>query len=231
MLTDEQRQKGYLALLPTIEDLEKAHALVLHKEAINSMDMYGLPYRICMDQYKKYDTNYRKKYCTLNYCYPLPGYERDKVIPVNACDFIAPNRPNNTLIDNFSVDNIKDDVKGRVIAYMNDIQPWHIFDNKWKYYFIHFLVGYDFNTFREFDFYGTTGEHTKDDIVLLRNMYSRMQCEYLENPGNYMQSEPLITDYDIGNYTDVPFKVIWNDKERKEIECLEEQLNIHNGDY
>ena len=56
MLTEEQKAKGRIALLPSIEDFEKSRALERHKQACKGMTLYGLPYRVYLDYLKRWET-------------------------------------------------------------------------------------------------------------------------------------------------------------------------------
>lgn len=226
MLTKEQQHKAQMKILEQMwDDIEKAQALENHKQSQRAMNEYGLPYRVYLD-YLKSD-KYRD--CVrINPCYPFPGYEVDSLMYIPTDDFIHPNNDGKpiALADLFSINALKDDTKQIVLKYIAEHRQWVINDDRWKYYFLHFLVGYDFKSFNEVDFWGTKGTMHPGDIQLLRNVYTRLQKEYTDNPGNYMQSEPLLSDYDEDKYHGKPFLIAWSREELEEKQSLEYKMKV-----
>ena len=232
MLTDEQRMKAEVALLPNMEDLEKMLAYERHEKAVGSMDRYGLPYRVYLDYLKRWDDMgiyERGNTVKINRMYPLCGYPIDK-IPTFTLDDLR----QETQVDErgyskylpFAWETLSDDAQVKATTATEPLLPWHPFDEKWRYYFLHFLTGYQFDTFTEFDFYGTQGEHEKGDISLLQKTFARWQREYAENPKAYMQEEPTTTPAEKAKYTDRPYNVLWDKNTLIERERLTNQMGI-----
>ena len=204
MLTEEQKRKAVYALLPTIEDLERAHAFELHKQACRGMDLYGLPYRVYLDYLKYWDKNdmpyeERATYVMINPGYPEDGYPVDRVRVVTPDDLDMSNIPRNEngSIDIYAFDDIctlKTSVQKEILHDIEPLRKWKIHDDNWKRYFSHFLVGYDFERFTEFDFSGNTGKMTPEDLELLRHIYARVLKEYEDRVlDGYLTEEPRTT--------------------------------------
>lgn len=235
MLTDEQKRKAVYALLPTIEDLERAHAFNLHKQAVKGMNLYGLPYRVYLDYLKRIDNMTYEESNTIvlvNPCYPDDGYPIDKVRVVTPDDLDMGNVPRdeNGKTDILPFDDIctlKTSVQNEIIHTIEPLRKWKILDDNWKRYFSHFLKGYDFMRFTEFDFSGSTGKMTPEDLGMLQHLYARVLDEY-ENgaPDDYLTEEPVTTEERKRRYTDKPYRVLWDKDTIEEREHLTEQLGI-----
>ena len=237
MLTEEQKAKGQIALLPTIEDFEKARALDRHNEAVRGMELYGLPYRCYLDYLKYWDNNdmpYEERitYVMINPCYPEEGYPLDKVRVVTPDDIDMDNAPRNEkgrieILPFEDISTLKLSVQKEILHDIEPLRKWKILDDNWKRYFSHFLKGYDFESFTEFDFAGTSGQMGKEDLGLLRNIYARVLKEY-ENKAldNYIEEEPRTTPERLKRYTNNPYRVVWDKKTIVERENLTEQLGI-----
>lgn len=235
MLTDEQREKAVYALLPTVADLEKAHAFNLHKQAVRGMELYGLPYRVYLDYLKRIDNMDYEESSTIvkvNPCYPDEGYPMDKIRVVTPDDLDMSNVPRNEngCIDILPFDDmctLKTSVQNEILHDIEPLRKWKILDDNWKRYFSHFLEGYKFEEFTEFDFTGETGKATKEDIELLRHIYERVRDEY-ENgaPDDYLTEEPRTTEERKRMYSDRPYRVLWDKDTIEEREQLTEQLGI-----
>ena len=236
MLTDEQKWKAQIALLPRVEDLERAHekehALELHKQACTGMELYGLPYRVYLDYLKNWDNNgmiyeERLTYVLINPCYPDEGYPLDKVKRVTPDD-IDESKLTPHILPFDSIDTLKKQVQNEIIRdVIEPLRKWKILDDNWKRYFSHFLVGYDFESFTEFDFSGTTGKMTPNDLGLLRNIYARVLKEYEDRVlDGYLTEEPRTTKERRKQYTDKPYRVLWDRDTIEERENLTKQLGI-----
>lgn len=235
MLTDEQKEKAVYALLPTVADLEKAHAFNLHKQAVRGMELYGLPYRVYLDYLKRIDNMDYEESSTIvkvNPCYPDEGYPMDKIRVVTPDDLDMSNVPRNEngCIDILPFDDmctLKTSVQNEILHDIEPLRKWKILDDNWKRYFSHFLEGYKFEEFTEFDFTGETGKATKEDIELLRHIYERVRDEY-ENgaPDDYLTEEPRTTEERKRMYSDRPYRVLWDKDTIEEREQLTEQLGI-----
>lgn len=208
MLTAEQANAATKALLP---DQDKYLAYIQHKEACKAMSRYHIPYRVYLDYLKRPDKILKdnKCYIKINPLYPKPGYKSDEIKAVCAdCDFKPQEeQEESTAVDEgrYSLDNLKPEVQREVLRIIEPMKMWGFMDDKWKYYFLHFLKGYDFNTFTEFDFSGTNGEMTAPDLGLLKNIYERLSWEYNQSPDDYMNDEPTISISEYGMYRNEPF--------------------------
>ena len=235
MLTEEQKRKAVYALLPTVEDLERAHAFNLHKQAVKGMELYGLPYRVYLDYIKRIDNmdyEERSTIVLVNPCYPDEGYPLDKVRVVTPDDLDMSNVPRNDkgCIDILPFDDmctLKTSVQNEIIHTIEPLRKWKILDDNWKRYFSHFLVGYDFMRFTEFDFSGITGKMTPEDLGMLQHLYARVLDEYEERVlDDYLTEEPRTTEERKRRYSDKPYRVLWDKDTIEEREHLTEQLGI-----
>lgn len=227
MLTQEQRDKAKLKLLEQeLLDIEKAVALANHEQAQSSFYDYGLPYRVFLDYLKqpRNDNN-----VPINHCYPLPGFELSKRVNVTTNDFDLSKMDSDIPLcfnEVFCVENLKADKKAEVLRFIEDSRTWkQTGDTEWQRIFAHFLNGYDFSKFTEFDFLGTTNTLTQSDLGLLQKVYERYQEDYLQNPNDYIQSEPLLADY-VGQFGSSPYIIHFTDEEKRESEELEKQILV-----
>lgn len=205
MLTQEQAHAASLALLP---DLEKYKAFRQYKQACKGMEKYGLPFRVYLDYLKRPYTELagNQRYIKINPLYPKAGYKTDELLSVCPDDFIPRDAENITLDENaYPFENLKPEIQKEIAKRIDPVRVWKQYDKKWERYFLHFLKGYDFRNFTEFDFYGVNGEHTDEDIQLLKGVYSRLQHEYERNPNEYMNDEPVISASEYELYHDEPF--------------------------
>jgi len=231
MLTDEQKWKAQIALLPTVADFEKAHALSLHKQACEEgMSLYGLPFRVYLDYLKRWDdmsAEERYTYVDINPCYPDEGYPLDKVRVVTPDDIDEDSISAKVLpFDNIGT--LKKEIQAEIMRdIVEPLRKWKPLDDNWKRYFSHLLVGYDFEKFTEFDFTGETGKATKEDIELLRHIYARVLNEYEDRVlDDYLTEEPRTTKERKRKYIDKPYRVLWDKDTIRERETLTEQLGI-----
>jgi hypothetical protein len=236
MLTDEQKQKAVYALLPSIEDLERAHVFELHKQAVKEgMRLYGLPFRVYFDYLKRIDNmgyEERNNIVLINPCYPEEGYPLDKIRIVTLDDLDMSNIPRDDngymdLLPFEDISTLKTSVQNEILHDIEPLRKWHIHDDNWKRYFSHFLVGYDFDSFTEFDFTGVSGKATSEDIQLLRHIYTRLQREYEERVlDGYLTEEPRTNEERKRRYTDKPYKILLDKDTIEERERLTKQLGI-----
>lgn len=57
-------------------------------------------------------------------------------------------------------------------------------DEKWEYYYAHFLKDYDLSSFRPFDFTGRA-DTTEENVRNIRAFLIKVQSSYLANPDQY----------------------------------------------
>lgn len=224
MLTEEQKRKAMIALLKKGEDLDRMVALRQHKRAKQAFTRYGLPYRVYLDNLKRYEDIEIKKrdYVPINDCYPLPGYPIQNIIEVDFMDF------DRTEIRevNPGVEYLNPDVKERVCIVMRNNIPCPLFSEEWEYNFLHFLKGYDFKSFTDFDFIGETGTMQLGDIRLLQKHYAEYQKKYESNPENYRQQEPPYLPEYKEQYSDYPYRIVHDKDTMIEKASLEREINI-----
>lgn len=232
MLTEEQRIKAQITLLSQTEDKEKAYALIRHKKACLGMKWYGIPYRVYLDYLKRWDTKTpeeQNETVCINPMYPLNGYPRSKLKTVTLDDLREDLPEDNRLLPFESIETLKPEVQREIIRTIEPLKQWVLFDDNWRYYFLHFLNGYDYMSFTEFDFYGTN-EHsdiyTSQDISLLKKIYGRYQEEYNKDTTLYMSTEPATSKTEKAQYTDLPFNVVLDKETLIERESLIEQMGI-----
>lgn len=244
MLTSEQESKAKLALIrqhiqnASIEE-SKIKAYERHNTAKTWLALYGLPYRVALDYLKKWDNEtLPHKHVFINPCYPLMGY-RVKDLPciIYPNEFIMPERVQGEtrtladLVNEWKGLNgyPKPDILEMAQEQTEHMRPWkNKLDDNWKKYFAHFLGGYDFKSFSEFDFTGEQGTTPEPDINLLRNIYTRIASEYNANKDAYMNDEPLINVEDINEYSEVCYKRIYEVNAYKDIQNYSKQANIEN---
>jgi len=223
MLTLEQVHAASLALLP---DLEKYHAYIQYKQACKGMVRYGLPFRVYLDYLKRPHKQLDDitRYIEINPLYPQAGFKIDEVKTVCFEDFTEPHYTASGALSfdesQYTYEDLSPELQKEI---QNDIDPvliWKLYDKSWEYYFAHFLKGYDFKAFTEFDFYGLQGQQSQSDIQLLQNIYRRLQQDYDRNPNNYMNEEPTISASEYIQYQAEPFYICIDRNKAQERDSL-----------
>lgn len=228
MLTSEQRLKAELKLLDKrFEDIKRERAKADSEQARKGMKLYGLPYRIYLD-YIKVGDGIRKKNgeISLSEIYPLQGYPVDDVRVIkypsdfdnNKIDAYVQSCPLNSdgkrmlklfpTNERFIDDGIKAELEQLHTELISKYKSWDVYGGEWEYLFLRFLDGYDFNTFGEFEFYGTVGKYNDADINNLRKQYTALQGKYKANKGKYLG----IPTYDTDNeeqYFNNYYRIVW----------------------
>ena len=235
MLTEEQKAKGRIALLPSIEDFEKSRALERHKRACKGMTLYGLPYRVYLDYLKRWDSmtpEERDNLVEINPCYPEEGYPLDKIRIVTPSDLDMSNVEVNdkgypVLLPFEDISTLKPHVQAEIEKSIEPLRKWKHLDDNWRCYFSHFLKGYEFKDFTEFDFSGTSGDMTPEDLGLLRNLYERVRAEYDNHELDYLEDEPRTTPERKRQYSEKPYRVLWDRGTIVEREELIKQMGIN----
>jgi len=233
MLTEEQKQKARKAVF---KDLEKVRALERHKKAVRSMDLYALPYRIYLDYLKRWDNMEPSEQDTtvsINPCYPDEGYPIDIVRVVTTDDLDIENAPRDKdgrlLYAPFDdIHTLKLSVRNEIFQTIEPLRKWRTpFDDNWRYAYSHFLKGYDIEHFTEFDFFGTNGEITYNDLDLFRKVYAHALNDYEDKVlGEYLEEEPSTTKERKKGYSDMPYRVLLDRGTLVERENLIEQMGI-----
>ena len=231
MLTEEQRRKGAIALLPSVDDLEKYHALEIHKRACKEgMTLYGLPFRVYLDYLKRWDNmtlEERNTIVEINPCYPDEGYPLERVRVVTPDD-IDNSQISAEVMPFDNIGTLKKSIQAEIMRdIVEPLRKWNPLDDNWKRYFSHLLVGYDFMSFTEFDFTGATGDMTPEDLGLLQNIYARVLTEYEDRVlDDYITEEPRTTKERKQKYHDKPYRVLWDKDTISEREFLSEILGV-----
>lgn len=227
MLTEEQKSKALLALLPSIDDLEKHRALERHNKACTGMQLYGLPYRVYLDYLKWFDTltkTEKENVVMINPMYPRNGYPKERLLMITDEDIDFRDMD----ILNVTYENLKPETQSKVAKCIKDLREWELNSDTWRYNFLHFLSGYDFRTFTEFDFFGTQNEwNDETDISLLRKAYTGYKEDFESNPDNYLVNEPTTNKAEKGKYTDKPF--IWLHDAKKKTDRENALMQLQNG--
>lgn len=187
------------------EYAEKQLAYTRYKHACFLCEDYGLPYTVIYDYVVRCENEPRLS--ELNACYPYPGYPK--------CD-----RPTYIYPDDCTgeVWDMKLNATRQAELDAQD-KKYHLWDlitedgkERWKYYFTHFLHGYDLDTFTEFDYVGTVGTLTEGEIDRLRDAYKRLQADYDSSPGKYY-TEELRDDMDA--YTRYRYRIEYTEDARE----------------
>lgn len=63
-------------------------------------------------------------------------------------------------------------------------------NEKWEYYYAHFLKDYDFSLFKPFDFTGRA-DSAEEDVKDMRAFLMKVQSSYLADPKQYFSGMPL----------------------------------------
>ena len=200
-MTPEQR-KAAQALFPSnlisIETLEKAHALEMHRKACKWVTKYNLPYRVSMDYLKRYD--HTSGIVLINECYPAAGYKRSDLLPVTVSELDYDNPALFTVNENgervYSLDVFKTPkpaVMARIEEHNRQFRTWDTETaaglEAWEHEFAHFLEGYDFDRFTPFDMIGQ-GNMPADELNARKAYYKAIQARFEGNKSAYRTEEP-----------------------------------------
>jgi len=217
MFTAEQREKAEKALRnnSVIDSFEKEIAFANHTTALEWVDTYNLPYRIALNHIKTPD----KEHVSINPCYPFPGYKKSDLIhvPIDDCLMYNPEEPpreeNGKTLHYLNMTPKEADTRQQIAEHNKALRPWDLSTQegkrKWEYYFAHFLSGADLQTYQCFDYFGrrTAAKGDTDRI----NYWKSLQADYHLSPDRYMKAGPLLTDYNLEEYTHWYFICDWNE--------------------
>lgn len=237
-MNDLQRQKAIEKLgeedlsyyrLPMLdtssEQYKKEKAFKCHVWASKMIEVFNLPYRVLYDYFMEYGTEYLKGYisanngkiCLLNRCYPLPGYEKSKLIGVSCqADYIdiqsGPFKDDLTSSNydlRFSITD--ESINAEIEAKAAEQHQWDLSTaagrKQWAYYFAHFLGKADLSNYSCLDLFGKKEATSADNKRL--DCWKSLQADYHFNPDNYMKEEPpYLPEYE-DKYT--LWKFYWND--------------------
>lgn len=207
------------------EQYKKEKAFKCHVWACKMIEAFNLPYRVLYDYFMEYGTEYLKGYisanngkiCLLNRCYPLPGYEKSKLIGVSChADYIGiqsgPFKDDLTSSNydlRFSITD--ESINAEIEAKAAEQHQWDLSTQegfeKWKYFFAHFLGKADLSNYSCLDLFGKKEATSADNKRL--DCWKSLQADYHFNPDNYMKEEPpYLPEYE-DKYT--LWKFYWND--------------------
>lgn len=217
-MNDLQRQKALeklgeedlsFELLPMFglsEQYKKEKAFKCHVIACKMIEAFNLPYRVLYDYFMEYGTDYLKgcaaahngKICLLNRCYPMPGYERSKLIGISChADYIniqsGPFKDDLTSSNyDFRVSITDESINAEIKAKAAEQHQWDLSTaagtKKWKYFFAHFLNNADLLNYSCLDLFGKK-EATSADMKRL-DCWKSLQADYHLSPNKYMNEEP-----------------------------------------
>lgn len=223
MMTKDKYEK---ALKKTMEmdgiDMRKAEYARKHRTAVDWFSAYGMPYRISINILGAYDGNMAR----INDCYPMPGYNIEYELPnvvypddfdIENPDNIEYEKPDGTKVYSTRIfEKLKPEIESAVRAKTEKYRYFKgPFTPEWEKYFAHLFVGYDFDKFTWFDFTGASENVNDDcDIVLLKNVYSRIQENYnVGDKSYYMSEDKTYSKKAILKYQEQPFNIIYKETE------------------
>lgn len=216
-MNDIQREKAKEAVsasnLIDFKELEKAYALNVHLEAMQSVDTYNLPYAILKPYFKEYGL-YLKGYSAackdgivlINPLYPKPGYYQADLVGV---DWYIDNHYNLNPLVRIIPGPFKDDLTSSKFDLRTYIQEgselrekidkkaaeqetWNLSTaagrKKWEYEFAHFLNAADLENYSCFDWWGK--KQAPNEAEERINYWKSLQADYYKHPENYRQEEP-----------------------------------------
>ena len=209
-----------------VKELEKAHALNVHLEAMQSVDTYNLPYAILKPYFKEYGL-YLKGYSAackdgivlINPLYPKPGYYQADLVGV---DWYIDSHYNLNPLVRIIPGPFKDDLTSSKFDLRTYIQEGSELREKidkkateqitwdlstaagrkvWEHEFAHFLNAADFDNYSTFDWWGKK-EAPKEAEERI-NYWKSFQADYHMNPNKYRQEEPTCDnpeEYTLGTF-------------------------------
>lgn len=220
------KDKYEKALKKTMEmdgiDMRKAEYARKHRTAVDWFLAYGMPYRISINILGAYDGNMAR----INDCYPMPGYNIEYELPnvvypddfdIENPDNIEYEKPDGTKVYSTRIfEKLKPEIESAVRAKTEKYRYFKgPFTPEWEKYFAHLFVGYDFDKFTWFDFTGTSENVNDDcDIVLLKNVYSRIQENYnVGDKSYYMSEDKTYSKKELSKYQEQPFNIIYKESQ------------------
>lgn len=195
-----------LPMFESSEQYKKEVAFKCHAWASKMIEVFNLPYRVLYDYFMEYGTEYLKGYaaahngkiCLLNRCYPLPGYEKSKLIGVSChADYICiqsgPFKDDLTSSNydlRFSITD--ESINAEIEAKAAEQHQWNLSTaagrKQWAYYFAHFLGKADLSNYSCLDLFGKKEATSADNKRL--DCWKSLQADYHFKPDNYMKEEP-----------------------------------------
>jgi hypothetical protein len=217
MLTKEQEAKARIALglSESLKDnFEKEIAFDNHLKAVSWVEKYNLPYRLSLNYLKAYDRQYGV--VAINPCYPMPGYPKAKLIHLKPDEILLYNPEDKPTPDGKYYLNLTpadESTRQRIAENNKTFAPWDLSTaagrKQWEYYFAHFFYHVDFPKYRTFDYFGRT-QRAKGDTERIE-YWKMLQADIHISPERFMESDPLLSEYNEADYTELPFIPDWEE--------------------
>ena len=217
MLTKEQAEKARIALNLSesfADKFDKEIAFSNHLKAVEWVEKYNLPYRVALNYLKDFDRF--NGFVHINPCYPMPGYPKDKLIHLKPDEVLLYDPEESPTPDGYyhlNITPIEEETRQRIAENNRTFAPWDLTTaagrKQWEYYFAHFLYCEDFSKYKTFDYFGRTqrGKGDNDRILYWKNLQASIHI----TPDKFMENEPLLSDYNKEEYSDLPFIPDWKE--------------------
>lgn len=180
-MTPEQMEKAETALRrQRIKEIQRRYALEHRNQCIKDVPFFGLPYRILYSL----ET-------------PADQIELNKFYPYRACRKETEEKIRTDLQREREQTGELSEERTKEIQERLEAADYTPQDQR-DYYFTPFLAGWDFSTFKNWDWTGNRIMET--EAARLRQYYTERQKMYMENPEKYAVPA-LIKDDDMGRYS------------------------------
>ena len=222
-----------------VADMEKSFMLTLHKQAVEEIQVYNLPYRTLIDYYKNI-TDRDPMEIPLNPYYPYPDIPKEYKPPVwdfekdggySWAEWIGLISKHTGKVDEDGKERIVFEVPQEVQAQIDEWEAektkertgkeyTHIWNlstaagrEQWLYYFAVFLLPYedDIPHWSTFDMFGDT-KHTQQELDERKQYYMNLIAKCQEHPEAYKHEvqRKQLSDYDKYDFSDW-FGYMWQD--------------------
>lgn len=181
------------------DDMLKTLKLREHFERVRLAERLRIPYRVILDNHKdgiEADEQHINRYYPKNWQTITPFWEwLEHEKPGIYAE--AQNDIFNFIYDSSKATHFTDDGKPCTDdsccseKYKELQEEWKISQENFttaaerRYLFARFLMGYDFSTFGEFDFFGNRGKHTQAEIEQFKEECEQLQADFEANQQNY----------------------------------------------
>lgn len=181
-MTLEQMEKAEAALRrQKIKEILQRHALERRNQCIKDVPFFGLPYRIL------FSLDTPPDWIPLSRFYPYRARRKETEEKIR--EALRMEREQSGEISDERLDEIRTSIESR------DYTP----PDQREYYFTPFLSGWDFSTFRDWDWTGN--RVTKTEADRLRRYYTERQGLYEDHPERFAQPA-LKTDDNMERYSE-----------------------------